>query len=739
MVVEIKDANLVDLQVALDAGAGEVTTGKLVHGRAFDLLRAMSALVVCNFRQDSGMRHLNRRAPDARSPLDLTDNEIAYIFDSLLACEATWHHGQTVSKAMNVCTYLKMNLFSESESCSPVYAYFDAVHCFVATIRYVILTAGVYEEGEFILSTLDNDVGKLTSNLGQQEVVTISRLKNAESRLMQESPRAFILLARVRFRIDLHTAINLLCKITSEEDVQQASQSLDAALIHLTTIQRTTPAVPIRKSSDRRLDDDPLDWDPGGIGFDHKAGITQSGAQPPTDVKLFSRAAAFDHYAKLLADLKHVCNILGSHLRSNGASLDVLGILYSMPSTNPGIIPRSVLAYSLFRGKDDFKPGEFFKGASLSTWSSHLTSTHAVKKDGTSTTGMMNTKIRNNEESKYDTNPYEIETFGLEANSNADYDCQSSEQIHNFDSFSSVRSAELLARAYISNRSRLRRKLRRLCNIWEGLCLKAERLNPPRGHLASTDTSIPSHLGSAMSGFRALRLKTKLMLLRQRVSHVLLGIDLHLYMPYELHMVYWFIGEMLNASTDLVVASGETFAIDYVSKNDVFVYNKADISVGEVHKKICKGLVLMLFALERMGYLIGPVQNSFTESEQCFLQRFDSLSRTDIMPARWSDYDEHVTGLTGIATDKILSAAVNCFLQAGCQARHVLNLQPSLLSIDQAKDLTAIELVAKANAVALRLLESQCYSAELAHNLHTHFVTLVLRQIEFPGVRDIEK
>ena len=52
----------------------------------------------------------------------------------------------------------------------------------------------------------------------------------------------------------------------------------------------------------------------------------------------------------------------------------------------------------------------------------------------------------------------------------------------------------------------------------------------------------------------------------------------------------------------------------------------------------------MLFALERMGYLIGPVQNSFTDSEQCFLQRFDSLSCTDIMPARWSDYDGHVTG-----------------------------------------------------------------------------------------------
>jgi hypothetical protein len=38
----------------------------------------------------------------------------------------------------------------------------------------------------------------------------------------------------------------------------------------------------------------------------------------------------------------------------------------------------------------------------------------------------------------------------------------------------------------------------------------------------------------------------------------------------------------------------------------------------------------------------------------------------------------------------------------------------------------AVELVAKANAAAMRLLRSPTNSAKLVHNHHKHFVTLVL-------------
>ena len=216
------------------------------------------------------------------------------------------------------------------------------------------------------------------------------------------------------------------------------------------------------------------------------------------------------------------------------------------------------------------------------------------------------------------------------------------------------------------------------------------------------------------------------MLLRLQISHVLLGIDLHLYVPHELHMVYWCIGKMLNILTDLVEVSGAVLNIDYVGESGVCGRNMVELYICEVHKKICKGLVLMLVALEKIGYLRKPVPSTFTDSEQSFWQRFSTLSYQDMMLLRWSDYDDHVAVCTNMPTVYILSAAASCFDQAKRQARDVLNVQPSVLSTEQVEDMIAVELVAKANAAAMRLLRSPTNSAKLVHNHHKHFVTLVL-------------
>lgn len=130
----MKGVKLVNLQVMLEAGASELSSGKLVHCHAFNFSRAMSALVILNSKQDAGVSFLDIRAPDDRLPLDLTDDEIAYVFDSLLACEATWHNGRPLWKTLYTCTYLNLKTVKKLESCSPVMiAYFDAVHCFVDT------------------------------------------------------------------------------------------------------------------------------------------------------------------------------------------------------------------------------------------------------------------------------------------------------------------------------------------------------------------------------------------------------------------------------------------------------------------------------------------------------------------------------------------------------------------------------------------------------------------------------
>ena len=62
----MKGVKLVNLQVMLEAGASELSSGKLVHCHAFNFSRAMSALVILNSKQDAGVSFLDIRAPDDR-------------------------------------------------------------------------------------------------------------------------------------------------------------------------------------------------------------------------------------------------------------------------------------------------------------------------------------------------------------------------------------------------------------------------------------------------------------------------------------------------------------------------------------------------------------------------------------------------------------------------------------------------------------------------------------------------
>ena len=79
-----------------------MVSGHVVHVHVFDLFRAMSALVILDPKQDSGTALRStipreRKPTMVRAPLHLNDSEAAYVFDSLLACEATWHRGQALA------------------------------------------------------------------------------------------------------------------------------------------------------------------------------------------------------------------------------------------------------------------------------------------------------------------------------------------------------------------------------------------------------------------------------------------------------------------------------------------------------------------------------------------------------------------------------------------------------------------------------------------------------------------
>mmetsp|Transcript_9912 Transcript_9912/g.27609 ORF Transcript_9912/g.27609 Transcript_9912/m.27609 type:complete len:328 (-) Transcript_9912:1348-2331(-) len=322
-------------------------------------------------------------------------------------------------------------------------------------------------------------------------------------------------------------------------------------------------------------------------------------------------------------------------------------------------------------------PGHLFRDEFSSLLPSTLSSTYAVQKTVDVASYKHTTAAeRENEEQRSGSIPNGIKISGQAIK--VPERGQIAGCFHNLDCFSSNRSVELLARAYLFNRSRLRQKLRRLSSIWAAFF------------------SLPNH----------------------KVAHFVGGPSL---CYYACKFLTCFLG-----LTDLVEVSGAVLNIDYVGESGVCGRNMVELYICEVHKKICKGLVLMLVALEKIGYLRKPVPSTFTDSEQSFWQRFSTLSYQDMMLLRWSDYDDHVAVCTNMPTVYILSAAASCFVQAKRQARDVLNVQPSVLSTEQVEDMIAVELVAKANAAAMRLLRSPTNSAKLVHNHHKHFVTLVL-------------
>jgi alpha/beta superfamily hydrolase len=67
-------------------------------------------------------------------------------------------------------------------------------------------------------------------------------------------------------------------------------------------------------------------------------------------VKLHTRAAAMDHFATLIKQLRRVCDVAGLCDSGAGALHEVLAMLSSMSNEDPGIVSRSFATLAFLRG-----------------------------------------------------------------------------------------------------------------------------------------------------------------------------------------------------------------------------------------------------------------------------------------------------------------------------------------------------------------------------------------------------
>jgi hypothetical protein len=319
----------VPIDALLATAAGDLRSGELVHVAGFSLFHSMNALQIMDPKMDVGVDAASLRTARelvslGRAPLDLSDEDATYVFDALLACEATWHRGQALATTVHTCLYMHDRERLEAAPSLVVRAYLEATRSAVATVRHAVQCGDIYEEEDFVISANGFDVGepasadvggddgaarrandKASSASSASSAATrdaaLAGLRAAETWLVENAgvvDRTGALLARVRFRVALHVAHARLLGAASNDAVAAVAAAADASRAtleaekHLAKMRATMTEArePTDASSRAAFGGGVLDWDPDGLGFDRRVNLTALGPAPPRVVTLHSRA-----------------------------------------------------------------------------------------------------------------------------------------------------------------------------------------------------------------------------------------------------------------------------------------------------------------------------------------------------------------------------------------------------------------------------------------------------------------
>ena len=577
----------VPIDDALRAARGVMRSGQMVHAANFQLYHSMNALQILDAKMDVGMappageppmKSLAALIAEGRAPLDLSDEDQTRVFDALLACEATWHRGQALATTVYTCLY--MHDAERLEACrGPVMrAYFDATRSAVATVRHAVSLGDVWEEEDFVLHVAGFDVG--AAAIGDDRTkpnAALALLRLAETWLTENAgveDRRGALLARVRFRIATHEAYEALFGLSDPKRAvaaaEDAREALRRAATHLATTRATSYAA---ETND--------DWDPNGLGFDRKLNLSKMGPCPPRVVRLMSIQQGFAYFQDLIGQLTQLCDV-APLVASGAASLrDALAFLAAFDAgskkrgRDPCIVARSFAAIAVLHPKRGGVLGKHPGDAALrSAWLFGAAPPPRLRLDKEEDDGLGGSGDAGGDGGEEDEGDQDVPSrlVGGVASGLLKKDEEEEEEAASAPGAAELRSflaktslgVELLVRAYLCNRSRSRRKLRRLLGEWSALVdmavvvdvsgfvpgylrrlsERAARDNPgggPGGRGGTAELAAASGaLANSPWARRAFSSWSGGVLVRAMLAHLSLGFELELYLPHELCMVYWY-------------------------------------------------------------------------------------------------------------------------------------------------------------------------------------------------------
>ena len=380
------------------------------------------------------------------------------MFDALLACEATWHRGQALATTVYTCLY--MHDAERLEACrGPVMrAYFDATRSAVATVRHAVSLGDVWEEEDFVLHVAGFDVGAAAiGDDGTKPNATLALLRLAETWLVENAgveDRRGALLARVRFRIATHEAYEALFKLADPKRAVAAAEVARQALRRAAT---------------------------------H---LSKMGPSPPRVVRLMSIQQGFDYFHHLIGQLTQLCDV-APLVASGAASLrDALAFLAAFDAgskkngRDPCIVARSFAAIAVLHPKRGGILGKHPGDAALrSAWLFGAAPPPRLRLDKEEDDGLGGSGDAGGDGREEDEGDQDVPSRlvgGVASGTRKDVpfrDQEEEEEAASAPGAAELRSflaktslgVELLVRAYLCNRSRSRRKLRRLLGEWSAL------------------------------------------------------------------------------------------------------------------------------------------------------------------------------------------------------------------------------------------------------------------------------
>ncbi|GAX76015.1 hypothetical protein CEUSTIGMA_g3458.t1 [Chlamydomonas eustigma] len=140
----------IDISPLLEKAAAALPTdkGTVIHGEAFSLFEAMSAVEIGNPKMDVGMlaapKTLDQLIADGAAPADLSPEQRLEVMERLLQMEATWQTGGSLAQTVFSCLYMLRTARIAHDVC--LHAYCMAVCRSCSLIRYIIMQGGVVEE-----------------------------------------------------------------------------------------------------------------------------------------------------------------------------------------------------------------------------------------------------------------------------------------------------------------------------------------------------------------------------------------------------------------------------------------------------------------------------------------------------------------------------------------------------------------------------------------------------------------